>query len=60
MSDWNMIDAELEDTLEAERKRRKEADGPTDDEVYNRVGVEGAIAYADEAPGSLGEHDWRL
>ena len=37
-------------------------DGPTDDEIYNRVGVEGGIAYdttADE-PGSLGENDWRL
>ena len=62
MSDWDKIDAELEDTLEAERRRRKQADGPTDDETYNRVGVEGGIAYdttADE-PGSLGENDWRL
>lgn len=35
---------------------------PTDDEIYNGVGVEGGIAYdttADE-PGSLGENDWRL
>ena len=39
-----------------------EADGPTDDQIYNRVGVEGGIAYdttADE-PGSMGEDDWRL
>jgi hypothetical protein len=46
------------DELEA----RRHEDGPTDDEIYNRVGVEGGIAYdttADE-PGSLGENDWRL
>ena len=44
--------------LEAQRQE----DGPTDDEIYNRVGVEGGIGYdttADE-PGSLGENDWRL
>lgn len=34
---------------------------PTDDEVYNRVGVEGGIGYPlDDGPGSLGEHDFRL
>ena len=34
---------------------------PTDDEIYNRPGVEGGIAYAtNDAPGSLGENDWRL
>lgn len=35
---------------------------PTDDEIYNRPGVEGGIAYdlADDSPGSLGENDWRL
>ena len=65
---WKPWDAELEDTLEAERARRKlDEDGPTDDDIYNRsfgphTGVEGGIAYdttADE-PGSLGENDWRL
>jgi len=43
-------------------QKRRDEDGPTDDETYNRVGVEGGIAYdttADE-PGSLGENDWRL
>lgn len=36
-------------------------DGPSDDEIYNRPGVEGGIAYPmDDAPGSLGENDWRL
>jgi hypothetical protein len=40
---------------------RRDEDGPTDDEIYNRVGVEGGIAYPlDDAPGSLGENDWRL
>lgn len=34
---------------------------PTDDAIYNRVGVEGGIGYGpDDEPGSLGEHDWRL
>jgi hypothetical protein len=35
---------------------------PTDDEIYNRVGVEGGIGYSltDDSPGSLGENDWRL
>jgi len=60
---WKPWDAELEDTLEAERARRqRDEDGPTDDEQMNRYGVEGGIAYdttADE-PGSLGENDWRL
>jgi len=39
-----------------------QSDGePSDDEIYNRAGVEGGIAYPlDDAPGSLGEHDWRL
>lgn len=36
-------------------------DEPTDDEIYNRPGVEGGIGYSlDDAPGSLGENDWRL
>jgi hypothetical protein len=47
-------------TPEELRKRRDE-DGPTDDEIYNRPGVEGGIAYPmDDGPGSLGENDWRL
>lgn len=33
---------------------------PTDDEIYNRPGVEGGIGYTHDAPGSLGENDWRL
>lgn len=34
---------------------------PSDDDIYNRVGVEGGIGYGpDDEPGSLGEHDWRL
>ena len=34
---------------------------PTDDQWYNRPGVEGGIGYApDDQPGSLGENDWRL
>lgn len=54
----------LEDLLvdeDAMAQRRRDEDGPTDDELYNRPGVEGGIAYAmDDAPGSLGENDWRL
>ena len=40
----------------------RQIDGPTDDEIYNRVGVEGGIAYdtTTDEPGSLGENDWRL
>ena len=41
---------------------QRQEDGPSDDEIYNRVGVEGGIAYdttADE-PGSLGDNDWRI
>lgn len=33
---------------------------PTDDQIYNRTGVEGGIGYTDDALGSLGENDWRL
>ena len=35
---------------------------PTDDEIYNRPGVEGGIGYplGGDEPGSLGENDWRL
>ncbi len=34
---------------------------PTDDDIYNRPGVEGGIGYApDDQPGSLGENDFRL
>lgn len=34
---------------------------PTDDEIYNRPGVEGGIGYdMFDEPGSLGENDWRL
>ena len=41
--------------------RRRAEDGPTDDEVYNRPGVEGGIGYPlDDGPGSLGENDPRL
>ena len=48
----------LADELEA----RRQEDGPSDDEIYNRVGVEGGIAYDTTAdqPGSLGENDWQL
>lgn len=35
-------------------------DGPSDDEIYNRPGVEGGIVYTDDEPGSLGENDGRL
>lgn len=35
---------------------------PTDNEIYNRPGVEGGIGYPlfGDVPGSLGENDWRL
>jgi len=49
----------IEEKLE---EAQRQEDGPSDDEIYNRVGVEGGIAYdttADE-PGSLGENDWRI
>lgn len=49
----------IEDKLE---EAQRQEDGPSDDEIYNRVGVEGGIGYdttADE-PGSLGENDWRI
>ena len=40
---------------------RDDEDGPSDDEVSNRAGVEGGIAFdTSGGPGSLGEHDWRL
>ena len=41
---------------------QRDEDGPTDDELYNRPGVEGGIAYAlsGDEPGSLGENDHRL
>jgi hypothetical protein len=41
---------------------REARDEPTDNEIYNRPGVEGGIGYslADDSPGSLGENDWRL
>lgn len=42
-------------------KLQRDIDGPSDDDIYNRAGVEGGIAYdMDDAPGSLGENDWRL
>lgn len=41
---------------------QRDEDGPADDELYNRPGVEGGIAYAlsGDEPGSLGENDHRL
>lgn len=50
------------DDGEDEWRRRRDEDGPTDDEIYNRPGVEGGIGYdiGGDEPGSLGEHDWRL
>lgn len=33
---------------------------PSDDEIYNRPGVEGGIPYTNDEPGSLGENDFRL
>ena len=58
---WLLVEKDDEDDDEAWRKRRDE-DGPTDDEIYNRPGVEGGIGYdmGGDEPGSLGEHDWRL
>lgn len=43
-------------------KEKRQPREPTDDEIYNRPGVEGGIGYPLEAdePGSLGENDWRL
>lgn len=48
--------------ITAERlQTRSEADGPSDDEIYNGPGREGGIAFGpDNEPGSLGENDWRL
>lgn len=48
--------------LTARSTEKEEPREPTDDEIYNRAGVEGGIGYslADDSPGSLGEHDWRL
>lgn len=52
---WN--EASERERDEARQIRRSE-DGPTDDELYNRPGVEGGIANAmDDGPGSLGEHE---
>ena len=66
---WKLDNADdiAERDEEAEERRRRDEDGPSDDEIYNRSfgshrGVEGGIAYdtSDDEPGSLGENDWRL
>jgi len=60
--DWRAIESNDPVNYRWEgRAVRIEEPEPTDDEIYNRPGVEGGIAYAmDDAPGSLGENDWRL
>ncbi len=51
--DW-IVGTDADELVEDDRE-------PTDDEIYNRPGVEGGIVYDQfDEPGSLGEHDWRL
>jgi hypothetical protein len=56
-----MADEADRELSEEEEEARRQEDGPTDDEIYNRPGVEGGIGFPmDDAPGSRGENDWRL
>lgn len=44
-ADWTCIDDAIDSMVSRFRRVKREEDGPSDQELYNRYGVEGGIAY---------------
>lgn len=44
-ADWTRIDDAIDNMVSRFRRIKREEDGPSDEEIYNRYGVEGGIVY---------------